>query len=114
MNARSKIIFATVAAAVLFLVVGTTTTSWSSYLRQGVQVDPDKNCRAVYQKDPTKATCLATNDDKGQPCQYCDIGDKNFICADKHEAFWAKLFGGTCEKREEVEEASLFQAVVVE
>ena len=57
--------------------------------------DPDPTCREAFIHDPE--SCLNTRDKQGRPCELC-VSDKNEkTCLNADEAWWAKVFGETCE-----------------
>ena len=68
----------------------------ASYLRS----DPDTTCSDTYRKDPTKDTCLATNDHFGRPCEFCSTKNGDLYCYNADQAKWAKLFGGKCQTQQ--------------
>ena len=81
--------------AVFFLLVGFLTNVAHGRL----SVDPDTKCKDTYAKDPSKETCLATNDHFGRPCEFCVDKHQHVACYNADEAKFAKLFGEKCEIR---------------
>ena len=61
---------------------------------------PDTTCKEIYDRNPSRETCLAANDFFGRHCYYCRDGGKNendVHCYTVDEARWAKIFGAKCE-----------------
>lgn len=58
--------------------------------------EPDTTCQEAYRKNPTKDDCLSTKDYYGRPCNFC-TQDGDLFCYNSDQAWWAKIFGGTCE-----------------